>query len=142
MLNYADDEGNLAEDLMELKVRILPNNDVDIKSLLGELINVGMVKKYEVEGKHYLHITNFKNHQVINRPSKPQCPLPPWESDSMSAHKVFSESSRGKEGMEGKGKEGKEKAASNKHKKEDKGRDWDTGLEHIRGTINKLEEPT
>ncbi len=101
MLNFADDAGNFVADPKELKVRILPMNDVRIEKLIQELLEVEMLLAYEVEGRHYLNIRNFTKHQVINRPTPPKHPFPPWDTDSLNTHgELTAEGRKGGEGRE------------------------------------------
>lgn len=77
MWNFADDNGVLEADPLQLKVRILPCDDIDISSLLSELQKIGLVVNYQVNGASYLWIKNFKKHQTIDRPRKSTFPPPP-----------------------------------------------------------------
>ncbi|OUO94773.1 hypothetical protein [Cloacibacillus sp. An23] len=46
-----------------LKAAIFPYDNVDISSLLNELITNELIVRYEVDGKHYIWIPNFLLHQ-------------------------------------------------------------------------------
>ena len=58
----------------QLKMKILPGDDVDVEPLVQELIRGGMIVEYEAEGALYLNIKNFHRHQKIDRPSTPRIP--------------------------------------------------------------------
>lgn len=94
--NFADDSGNLDRSHKQIKARVFPLDNIECEPLILELIAQGLLIEYSVEGKLYLHIKGFEKHQLINRPSKPTCPV--YEG-SLSAH-------AGRKGKEGKGEEG------------------------------------
>lgn len=98
--NFADDNGNLERSAKQLKVKIFPADCVDVEPLVQELIKQKLLVEYSAGGKKYLHIRTFKDHQVINRPSKTALPL---YDHSLNTHGVITEDS----GTEGKGREGK-----------------------------------
>lgn len=120
MLNFADDNGNLAYSAKRLKMQIFPADSVDTQPLLDELLTHGVLMEYSVNGEKFLHIKGFRKHQVINRPSVTAIPKPQFMEDSLSTHGVLTEDSltegKGMEGsgMEGKGKEGKGECDSHK----------------------------
>jgi hypothetical protein len=74
--NFADDYGNLERSSKQIKFRILPADAIDVEPLVQELIQVGLVWEYEVDGCKYLHIKGFAKHQKIEKRSKPRFPLP------------------------------------------------------------------
>ncbi len=63
-----DDKGVFAWSPLQLKMRILPADNVDTGELLAELIASGCVRKYEIGGKCYGAVRNFAKYQ---RPKKP-----------------------------------------------------------------------
>jgi hypothetical protein len=93
--NFADDQGNLDRSPKQLKARAFPIDNIDCEPLLQELMAQGVLIEYSVNDKKYLHIQKFKDHQVINRPSKPSCPL---YEESLRTHGVIAEPSLPKEG--------------------------------------------
>lgn len=99
--NFADDEGNLEKSFVQLKAKIFPIDSIDVRPLMAELLTHGLLIEYSLNGKNYLHIKGFSKHQLINRPSAPQCPV---YEDSMRTHGVFNDDSlpKGREGREGK----------------------------------------
>jgi len=100
-LNAADDEGNLERSAKQIKAKIFPADNIDCEPLLVELIKNGLLIEYVADGKNYLHIKGFRKHQVINRKSKPRCPM---YEESMKAHATLTEPSL--QEVEGKGREG------------------------------------
>lgn len=100
--NFADDQGNLDRSPKQIKARVFPVDNIDCEPLLLELIAQGLLIEYSVSGKKYLHVQGFSKHQVINRPSKPQCPK---YEESESTPGTLTEPSvtthNGREGKEG-----------------------------------------
>ena len=100
--NFADDQGNLDRSPKQIKARVFPVDSIDCEPLLLELITQGLLIEYSVSGKKYLHVQGFTKHQVINRPSKPQCP--PYDA-SLSTHATLTEPSvNTHNGREGRGR--------------------------------------
>lgn len=64
----ADDKGTFPWSPLKLKMRILPADNADVESLLGELVSGDAVMRYEVDGKEFGAIRNFTKFQ---RPKKP-----------------------------------------------------------------------
>lgn len=69
ILCHADDNGIFEWKAKSLKAKILPCANVEFASLLTEYSSLGMVMHYEVEGKEYGAIRNFRKWQ---RPEKPK----------------------------------------------------------------------
>jgi len=99
LLNVADDEGNLERSPVQIKAKIFPCDNIKVEPLVGELLSHGLIVEYGSDSKKYLHIKGFAKHQVINRKSKPRCPL---YDESLNTHGVVREDSH----QEGKGREG------------------------------------
>lgn len=64
----ADDKGIFEWKPITLKMRLFPADNVDISSLLSELEAAGVLQSYEVDGRRYGAIRNFRRHQ---RPKTP-----------------------------------------------------------------------
>lgn len=76
LLNQADDYGVIRLDLDEFKVRIMPYYTEEIeevigKPLYGELIPKKLVTQFTVNGKSYLFIEHFYDHQYVQHPANP-----------------------------------------------------------------------
>lgn len=125
--NFADDNGNLQRSAKKLKMQIFPADSIDCEPLIQELLTHGLLSEYEVDGEKFLHIKGFKQHQVINRPSKTGLPTIE-EGDLFNS---LSESSL----TEGKGKEGKGKDMSGKPD------DATEVLEHLNAKVGKHFQP-
>ena len=59
----ADREGRMEDRPKQIKVEIFPGDNVDCDSSLTSLAKIGMINRYEIDGKRYLEITNFVKHQ-------------------------------------------------------------------------------
>jgi hypothetical protein len=72
----ADDRGVFEWKIFKLKIEIFPVDNVDIPALLSELQGVNAIRTYEVAGKKYGAVRNFRKFQ---RPKKPNFihPIPP-----------------------------------------------------------------
>jgi hypothetical protein len=109
--NLADDHGNLERSSRQLKAQLFPYDNFDCEPYVVELLHVGCLLEYEVDGKKYLHIKGFDRHQKVEKKSSPRHPL---YEDSLRTHRVVTEpspsssgsSSSLRNGMEGKGREG------------------------------------
>jgi hypothetical protein len=97
MLNFADDHGVLENSSIQLKAQVFPL-DVDlgakeIQTLVVDLDQAGLILRWNIEEKGYIHIRNFNKHQVINRPSFSPHPLPPDYQEHINIHGVLTEGS-------------------------------------------------
>src|SRR3546814_8031811 len=64
----ADDKGIFEWKPVTLKMRIFPADNVDVDDLLDELVRGKVILPYELEGRKYGAIRNFRKHQ---RPKTP-----------------------------------------------------------------------
>lgn len=64
----ADDKGAFEWKLTTIKMRLFPADHVDIDTLLAELVSIDAVSSYEIDGRKYGAIRNFRKFQ---RPKKP-----------------------------------------------------------------------
>jgi hypothetical protein len=66
LLTLADCEGRLRWVPMQVHSQVFPwEASVNIEVLLGELLDVSYVIHYEVDGKRYVQIPNFRKHQRL-----------------------------------------------------------------------------
>ncbi|MGW0626475.1 hypothetical protein [Streptomyces sp. NPDC002758] len=120
---HVDDAGRCVDDPRLIKAAIWPLDDrtaADIEIDLKALSESSLITRYTFNRKRYLAVTNWDEHQRINRPTDSKLPPPEegdptppdpvtrHDSDSLNAHAHFSEGSpqerKGKEGnREGKG---------------------------------------
>lgn len=65
----SDDKGVFEWKPLTIKMRIFPADNVDVASLLGELEAIGAIKSYDVAGKKYGAIRNFRRFQKPKTPN-------------------------------------------------------------------------
>lgn len=103
---HCDDQGRTKDNARLIKGDIWPLDDVslrDIEEDLSTLAAAGRIVRYEVDGRRYLEIVNWSEHQKIDRPTKSSIPGP------SNGHRVLDEPSpnpRAGKGGERKGEEG------------------------------------
>lgn len=77
--NYADDAGRMVDSAKTVKAQIFPGDDdvcsAMVRGMLDELSTIGLLQKYEHEGRAYLQITGW-DHQKIDRPRASKIPSP------------------------------------------------------------------
>jgi len=66
--NECDDKGIFEWKPKRIKMRLFPCDNVDVKILLSELVEFNQCIQFEVDGKHYGAVRNFRKYQ---RPKKP-----------------------------------------------------------------------
>lgn len=66
LFNVSDREGRFQWKPRQLKLRILPYDNVNMLDVLDALAQAGFIIKYEHDGKDYGYIPTFKIHQSIN----------------------------------------------------------------------------
>lgn len=75
---FCDDQGIHPDSPARLKMEVFPSDDLtksDVEKYVEELVAVGLIQRYEVEGQKYLIVTGWSRHQKIDKPSK-KYPLP------------------------------------------------------------------
>lgn len=72
---HADDQGVFEWKPKTLKMKIFPADNVDVGPLLGELEENKQVKRFEIDGRSYGAIRNFRKYQRPKKPSN-SYPLP------------------------------------------------------------------
>jgi hypothetical protein len=105
--NHCDDEGRALLEPRLLKAAIWPLDDEvtagDVEGHVQALASAGLVNLYEVEGRQYLLISGWEEHQKVEKRRTSRLPAPPQPVNEESP------SSRGSVGepspLEGKGKE-------------------------------------
>ncbi|MEU3013399.1 hypothetical protein [Nocardia asteroides] len=88
--SYVDDNGvgvdKLAAIVADLFADDLAEEPVEtiakVSRALDDLSSRGLVTRYEVDGKRFVHVSGFGTHQRVDKPSKPRYPLPPEPSDN------------------------------------------------------------
>lgn len=100
--NFADDAGIHPSSVKRIKMEIFPADDFDsatIRRLVVELLEIGLLEEYQVDGTDYLIITGWK-HQKIEKPSY-KYPKP----ESGTRRPIDDHSPTEGNGMEGNGRE-------------------------------------
>jgi hypothetical protein len=95
---YADDEFRCVDNPKLIRAAIWPLDDRtlgDIEKDIDELAASGMVVRYRVGDRNYLHIPGMGTHQRVNRPTGSKLPPPPTSGDAVKTHTQLSENSRG-----------------------------------------------
>lgn len=94
---HCDDEGRAVANLRLIKAAIYPlDDDVTIDLLerdLAELERVGALCFYEVDGRAYLHVPSWSEHQHPNRPQDSKLPPCPKTDHSRPIHTPVTEPS-------------------------------------------------
>lgn len=95
--SIADDFGVARSNLRWINAQLFPYDHLSIKNLrtwLSELLNLGFIEEFSSKDETYFNIKHFKNHQVINRPSKFRNPEPPiLTEDSVNTHGTLNDGS-------------------------------------------------
>ena len=111
---HVDDAGRCVADGRLIKAALWPLDDRSPDDVMGDLdalTEAGLIVPYTADGRCYLQVTGWSEHQRISRPTKSDLPAPPSDNkpltstieDSLRTHGGLSEDSA----QEGKGKEGK-----------------------------------
>lgn len=82
LISFADDEGRFPATISAISGYVFPYDDLSparVKGWLREVVDSGMVRIYEVDGRPYGQVPKFLKHQRINRPQPSQLPAPPRE---------------------------------------------------------------
>lgn len=76
---HVDDEGRCIDNAGLIKAAVWPleRTPQSVEKDLAALEKVDLVTRYKVDGRDYLHITTWAEHQVINRPKPSKLPPPP-----------------------------------------------------------------
>jgi hypothetical protein len=83
----ADREGRFKWRPKEIKLDVLPFDEVDMEDVLDKLFEAGFILKYCVDGKYYGYIPSFLEHQVINaREAKSTLPVITQQCMCMHVH--------------------------------------------------------
>lgn len=81
LITQADDEGRLVGAGRLIWSQVYPWDDIDLGSFerwLEELAGAELVQRYESnDGRQYLHLIGWKQHQKISHPTPSRLPKPP-----------------------------------------------------------------
>lgn len=88
----SDKEGRFKWKPLELKLDILPYDELDFNKVLDCLVDKGFIIKYEVSGKNYGFIPTFKEHQRITGTEKQyESKIPPFSGNTLEILSVSKE---------------------------------------------------
>jgi len=79
---YVDDNGVGLDNERLIDAALYPLDEDPLESLrrvsedLRQLSAVGVITRYVIAGRRYLHVTNWEEHQKVSHPGKPRYPLP------------------------------------------------------------------
>jgi hypothetical protein len=97
LFTYLDDSGRGADDARLVKAEIYPIDDEmtgrKVEQHLAVIEKTGPLCRYQVDGRRYMHITSWEEHQRINRPTASRIPPCPTHESSQPPHGGLSEPS-------------------------------------------------
>jgi hypothetical protein len=97
LLTYLDDSGRGADDARLIKAEVYPIDDEmpgrKVEQHLAAIEKTGPLCRYQVDGRRYIHITSWAEHQRINRPTASRIPPCPTHEGSPSPHGALTEDS-------------------------------------------------
>lgn len=106
---HCDDEGRMKDNAKLIKGDVWPLDDVsleDVEQDLADLAAGGRIVRYEVDGRRYLAVTNWLEHQRIQKPTPSKIPPPPGSGSPTGRDGDQSGSATGGKGREEEGKGG------------------------------------
>jgi hypothetical protein len=112
---HCDDEGRMKDNAKLIKGDVWPLDDVsleDVEEDLAQLAAEGRIVRYEVDGRRYLAVTNWLEHQRIQKPTPSKIPPPPGSGSTPGGVEDRSGSATGGKGREEEGKGGEGERAS------------------------------
>ncbi|MFC5358243.1 hypothetical protein [Azospirillum himalayense] len=86
MWPFCDDRGVHPDSAKRLKMQCFPADDFTaaaIEGLLNELVAQGLLRRFEVDGQRFLHVTGWEKHQKIDKPNY-KWPAPPTSNSANS----------------------------------------------------------
>lgn len=76
---YCDDYGRCRDNVKLVKAAVWALDDVSLVSIekdLGDLHSAGLIQRYVVDGKSYIQVTNWGEHQKVSHPTASKFPDP------------------------------------------------------------------
>lgn len=115
MWTHCDDEGRCRDNPKLIRAAVWPLDEVSVKQVeqdLEELAAHARILRYEVAGKRYIEVTNWTEHQKINRPVASKFPAP--SGGRLIVHEGLSDGSVSEQGglTIGKERKGKEQGSA------------------------------
>lgn len=93
---HVDDRGRCVDDARLVKAALWPlddrtSKDVDVD--LWEIADAGLIQRYTVDGKKFIAVTTWEEHQRISRPSGSKHPAPEEGEATPKAPRILTEPS-------------------------------------------------
>lgn len=88
---YVDDNGVGLDNTKLITAELFPLEDDyasvsrEVRESLARLADAGRIRRYTVNGKAYLAVVNWTEHQKIDRPNKPRYPQPDQADDAITS---------------------------------------------------------
>jgi hypothetical protein len=98
---HCDDHGRCRDNTKLIKAAVWPLDDVSIRDIeidLNTLADRGLIYRYVVDGKNYLAVTSWAEHQKVDRPSKSTIPSPEDTRDTLASPSRHTRAGRDREG--------------------------------------------
>lgn len=70
--NFADDQGYIDDKPKRIKMQVFPGDNLDVAELLAELVEIGLLDRYDSPVGPVLHVRNWGKHQRIDKSSQPR----------------------------------------------------------------------
>lgn len=103
--NLCDDHGRMEYSEKRIKLQLFPADKIDVAKICGELREKGMICIYQVEGREYLQVSNFRKHQQIKDGDRASKFPEPTSEDLRNSARFSAQKTLEWKGKEGKGKE-------------------------------------
>jgi hypothetical protein len=79
----SDREGRLEERPTRLKAEILPYDEADVEDLMAQLERGDFIRRYEADGRRYIWIVHFTDHQrITGTEAERKSTLPEWRAEA------------------------------------------------------------
>ena len=89
LFTYLDDKGRALDETRLIKAELYPLDDKmtprKVEEHLTIIASSGPLCRYEVAGQRYMHVTSWREHQRINRPTPSRIPPCPQHEEGSEA---------------------------------------------------------
>lgn len=83
---HCDDYGRCRDNPKLVKAAVWPLDDVSIRDIecdLNTLADSRLIARYEVDGRRYIQVVNWREHQKVSHPSRSSIPPPEGSGESL-----------------------------------------------------------
>lgn len=80
---HVDDDGRTIDDTRLIRAAVWPLDDrslAEVDKDLAQLSDAGLLVRYEVDGRRYLAVSSWEEHQRVSHPKPSRYPAPPLDS--------------------------------------------------------------